>query len=75
MENFNTLFSLNPWLIVKGVLLVFVFGYCFFALIVVRQVQLMTAVLKTTLSPWLKILAVAHLVLAVGVFLWVLILL
>lgn len=75
MGNINELLSLDGWLIFKALLLIFVAGYCLFALIVVRQVQLMIAVLKTNLSPWLKALAVGHLVFAIGVFLWVLFLL
>lgn len=75
MENFSKILDFDLWLIVKGFLLLFVFGYCLFALIVVRQVQLMTSVLKTSLSPWIKILAVIHLVFAIGIFLWILLLL
>lgn len=75
MDNLDQLLNLDGWLIFKAFFLVFISGYCLFALIVVRQVQLMTSVLKTSLSPWLKILAVLHLVFACGVFLWVLFLL
>lgn len=75
MRNFNELLNLDGWLIFKVFFLIFVTGYCLFALVVVRQVQLMTSVLKTNLSPYLKLLAAGHLVFAIGVFLWVLFLL
>lgn len=75
MEIFNDLLNLDGWLIFKAFFLILVGGYCLFALIVVRQVQLMTSVLKTSLSPWLKFLAIGHLIFAGGVFLWVLFLL
>lgn len=75
MNDFNQLLNIDSWLIFKVFFLVFIAGYCLFVLIVVRQVQLMTSVLKTSLSPWLKTLAVVHLFFAFGVFLWALFLL
>jgi len=74
-ELLNKILMIAPFLILKGLLLIFVFGYLIFALIVVRQVQLMISVLETILSPWIKILAVGHLLFAIGVFLWILFLL
>ena len=67
--------NLAPMLIFKGILMVFLLGYFIFALVIVRQVQLMTSVLETKLSPLIKVLARAHLVFVIGVFVWVLILL
>lgn len=75
MEGFNALLNFDPWLILKGFLLVFTFGYFIFALVVVRQVQLMTSVLATNLSPLIKVLAAIHLLFVIGVFVWVLLLL
>ena len=67
--------NLAPMLIFKGILMVFLLGYFIFALVIVRQVQLMTSVLETKLSPLIKVLARVHLLLVIGVFVWVLILL
>ena len=74
MQDLSALLNIDPWLIFKGFLLIFVLGYLIFALVVVRQVQLTTLVLKTTLSPWIKALAIAHLIFAIIVFFWILVL-
>ena len=74
MQDFSALLNIDPWLIFKGFLLIFVLGYLIFALVVVRQVQLTTLVLKTTLSPWIKALAIVHLIFAIIVFFWILVL-
>lgn len=61
---------------VKIFLLTFIFFYAVFALVVLRQTQLMLQILdEASFSPFLKFLAAIHFMAAVGVFLSALILL
>ena len=69
------LLNLNIWPIVK-IFVLFGFGlYIIFALVVVRQVQLMTKTIQMNFEVPVKMLAIAHFILAVGVFLFALIIL
>jgi len=57
-------------------LLTFTFFYCILALVTLRQTQLMARILdEVDFSPFLKILAVIHFILATGVFILALVLL
>ncbi len=50
----------------KGAILILLVIYAIFALIIIRQVDLMGKTLKTSLAPVVKILAVFHAVFAIG---------
>ena len=63
------------WDLTKVGLLVFLGLYLIFALLVVRQVQLLTSVLGTNFSPLFRTVAMLHVLLAVGVFLFALVIL
>lgn len=63
------------WDLTKVGLLTFLGLYLIFSLLVVRQVQLLTSVLGTNFSPLFKTVALLHVVLAVGVFLFALVIL
>ena len=70
-----TLFNFNIWPIVK-VFMLFGFGlYIIFALVVVRQVQLMTKTIQMNFEIPVKMLAIGHFLFAVTVFLFALIIL
>ena len=58
------------WDLTKVGLLAFLGLYLIFSLLVVRQVQLLTSVLGTNFSPLFKTVALLHVVLALGVFLF-----
>ncbi|MFH1895908.1 MAG: DUF5657 family protein [bacterium] len=49
--------------------ILFLVVYCIFAFIIVRQVSLLTRTLGTALSPWMKVIALAHLVVSVVILL------
>ncbi len=74
---FNDFMILNfaVWDLTKVGLLVFLGLYVIFALLVVRQVQLLTSVLGTNFSPLFKTVALLHVVLAVVVFVFALVIL
>ena len=69
---FNDFMILNfaVWDLTKIGLLTFLGLYLIFSLLVVRQVQLLTSVLGTNFSPLFKTVALLHVILAVGVFLF-----
>jgi hypothetical protein len=75
VETGSLLNSLNIEFLVKPILILFVLGYILFALVIVRQVNLMSAVLGTNLSPILKTFAWLHLLGSVFVLMVVLIIL
>lgn len=58
---FDFLSFLNAGFGFKAFLVLFLVFYTFFALILLRQVQLMTKKLPTTLSPLLKFITIVHL--------------
>jgi len=64
--------TFDLWLAIKGVLLIFTFGYFLFSIVVLRQVQVMNRVLQTSLSSWIKFFGFCHFFFALGVFLWIL---
>ena len=72
MEGGKAFLEFDFWLVARGLFLLLIFGYLLFALVVLRQVQVMNQVLKTTLSGWLKILGVVHFFFALTVFFWAL---
>ena len=51
---------------VKGVILLILFFYAIFSLIVVRQVELMSKTLITSVSPIVKALSIIHAGFAIG---------
>lgn len=63
------------WDAVKVGLLAFLFLYFIFALLVVRQVQLLTSVLGTHFSPLFRMVAFLHVWLAVAALLFALVIL
>lgn len=76
MEN-NTIaiMSFFPWLIVKIAIMVLVFCYIVFAALIVRQEQLMNRVVEIPVFPVLRLVAIAHLIASVTVFVLALVLL
>lgn len=68
-EFLESLVTLNPLSLVKAGILIFLALYIAFAVVVVRQVKLMIRVLNGTFELPLQIIALAHLVLVVMVFL------
>ena len=60
-------FQVDPWGEAKAAVLLFLSLYIPFALIVVRQVKLMTSVLNGTIDLPLRALALLHLILSIGV--------
>lgn len=69
------LLGISVWLIVKIFVLLGLVFYFVFALVVVRQVQLMTETLEVGFETQLKILSYLHLAFAILVFLAALIVL
>ena len=67
--------SLSIWFFVKIAVLILLALYLVFALVVVRQMKLMTSTLKLGFETPIRILSYAHLVFAVFVFLTALIIL
>ena len=65
----ENLFQVSPWGLVKAAVLLALGIYIVFAIIIVRQVKLMTNVLNGQMDLPLKTVALIHLVLAIGVFL------
>lgn len=61
------------WDLTKVVLLIFLGLYLIFAFLVVRQIRLLNSVLGTNFSPFFKAIALLHVVLAAGVFLFALV--
>ena len=69
-ETTNYILNFAVWDLTKVVLLVFLGLYLLFALLVVRQVQLLTSVLGTNFSPLFKTVALLHVILALAVFMF-----
>ena len=63
------------WDLARGILLLFLALYIVFALLVVRQINLLNSVLGTHFSPLFRMVAVLHVLLAVGVFVFALMIL
>lgn len=68
-------FDLSVWLIVKVIMLFALLIYLVFASVVVRQVYLMTDTVHTGFEFPLKTLAWAHLFIAIGIFIFALLIL
>jgi hypothetical protein len=69
------LVNINIWPIVKIFVLFGLGLYLIFALVVIRQVQLMTKTIKMNFEVPVKFLALTHLLFAIAVFLFALIIL
>ena len=67
-EATNYILNFAVWDLTKVGLLGFLGLYVIFALLVIRQVQLLTSVLGTNFSPLFKTAALLHVILAAGVF-------
>lgn len=65
----NTLLRIQVWDIVKVLLETALLIYVIFALITIRQVELMGHVVGITLTPALRLIAVVHFFISVGIFL------
>lgn len=74
-ETTNYILSFAIWDLTKIGLLVFLFLYLIFALLVVRQVGLLTSVLGTHFSPLFRTVGFLHVLLAVVAFLFALVIL
>lgn len=57
-----------PWGYVKLAILVLIAMYIIFAAVIVRQEQLMSHVVEIPASPLLRLIAVVHFFVAIGVF-------
>jgi hypothetical protein len=65
----------DPWVLAKPLFLVGFLVYLFFAVIIVRQVKLMTQTLNGLLSLPLLLISIIHLGVAIGVFILTLVIL
>lgn len=63
------LLETSIWPVVKVAILFFLFLYTLFALVMVKQINLMTATLQVGFELPVKVVAYFHLVFALGVFL------
>lgn len=68
-EVFRKSFNIDFDPFIKFAFIVFLLGYLIFAFLILRQVNLMTSVLGTNLSPFLKAFAWLHLFVAVIILL------
>lgn len=69
------LVGITVWSILKVFILIFMVLYMIFALVVVRQVQLMTDTLEVGFEKQLRFMSFVHLLFAVAVFLFSIIIL
>ncbi len=74
-ETADYILNFAIWDLTKIGLLVFLGLYFIFALLVVRQVQLLNSVLGTNFSPLFRVVALLHVLLAAGVLLFALVIL
>lgn len=58
------------WIVVKIFVIVGLFVYLIFALVIVRQIQIMSDTVKLEFDTSVKILALVHLVFALGLLLF-----
>jgi hypothetical protein len=61
-------FALNPWIVIKILLLIGLLFYIVFAIIIVRQVKLMSQVLTGLFEGVIDFIAWVHLLVAVLIF-------
>lgn len=66
-ELFESLFKISVWTVAKGVVILVLFLYLAFALVVVRQVEMMTRVVSGNLNFPLKVFSWLHLFFSLGV--------
>lgn len=69
------LIGISIWTIAKGAVVVFLLLYIVFSVVVLRQARLMTETLEVGFEKQINILAIAHLVFAVVVFILALVIL
>lgn len=67
--------DISIWAVVKVFVAISLLIYLVFALVVVRQVQMMTETLRAGFEPTVKLIALAHLVFAITVFILALVIL
>jgi len=67
--------SFSIWPIIKIFIIIFLSIYIIFALVVVRQVQLMTKTLEVGFENQLKFLSIMHLMAAAGVLIFAILIL
>ncbi len=56
----NLMVFFNIWLFIKFFILVLLLFYFIFSLVITRQVNLMNRVLKTNISPGLRLITIIH---------------
>ena len=71
----NLINNFSVWTILKLLILFALVIYLVFAVVVIRQVKLMTNTFKTGYETWLRIVSWLHLILVVIIFLGALVLL
>lgn len=64
------LIGISIWGIIKGLVLIILALYIIFAVVVVRQVQLMTDTLEVGFEWQLRIISFVHLLFAIGVLIF-----
>jgi hypothetical protein len=69
LDIFNIIIRISPWSIVKIFILILLALYIIFAAVLNRQVTLMNQVLEAKFSPIIKLLAIIHLFVTLGLFL------
>jgi hypothetical protein len=69
------LLNISVWLIVKIFILVILFLYSVFAVVIIKQVTMMSKTFKSGLNALIHFLSVAHLLFAVFIFILALIIL
>ena len=67
--------NFSVWTVLKLLILFALVIYLVFAVVVIRQVKLMTNTFKTGYETWLRIISWLHLILVIGIFLGGLVLL
>lgn len=60
----------NVWLVAKVAVLIFLLLYIIFAVVLVKQVRLMIDTLEVGLEKTLRTISIVHLVIAIAVFLF-----
>lgn len=71
----NYILNFAIWDLTKVGLLIFLVLYLIFALLVVRQISLLNSVLGTNFSPLFRTVAFLHVLLALGILLFALVIL
>lgn len=66
-DNFGNFLQFDDTIFLKSFIVLFLVFYSVFALILYRQIQLMNKKLPTTLSPFLKFVAIVHIGISLAV--------